>query len=196
MGFIAGTPEWCDPQSGPGDARGAEGCLERGNATLTLGATRGELALGTLIKVTSEHHCAELETQVTDQEEQGNTDGPPLGALVVVVNVGDREVGARLVGSSAEPASNNHALEGPCSIPELARDEERNTRAVGFEGVLVEEDGAAVLGNHAELFLQRHVVAEARASLHAVNMPRAIEVACQQTRVRTPNGSRIPGKKL
>ena len=112
------------------------------------------------------------------------------------MNVGDREVGARFVGSSAELASNNHALDGPCSIPELARDEERNTRAVGFEGVLVEEDGAAVLGNHVEIFLQRLVVTKARAFLHADNMPRAIEVACPQTRVQAPNVSRIPGKKL
>ena len=57
-------------------------------------------------------------------------------------------------------------------------------------------NGAAVLCNHVEIFLQRLVVAEARAFLHAVNMPRAIGVACQQTRVRTPYGSRIPGKKL
>ena len=98
MGLIAGNAQWCDPQGGPGDTRGAEGCIERGNATLTFGATREKFSLGTLVEVTREHHCAELETQVADQEEQGNTDGAPLGGLVVDVGVGDREVGARLVG--------------------------------------------------------------------------------------------------
>ena len=48
-----------------------------------------------------------------------------LGALVVDVDVGDREVGAQLVGCSAEVASNNRALDGPCRVPELARDEDR-----------------------------------------------------------------------
>ena len=66
------------------------------------------------------------------------------------MNVGDREVGARLVVSFAELDS-NHALDGPCSIPELASDEERNTRVVGLQGVLVEEHCAAVLGNHVEM---------------------------------------------
>ena len=66
---------------------------------------------------------------------------------------------------------------------------------VGLEGVLVEEDCAAVLGSQMEVPLQRHVVAEARVFLHADHMPRAIEVTCQQTRVRTPYGSEIPGKE-
>ena len=60
-----------------------------------------------------------------------------LGALVVDVEVGDREVGARLVGGSAEVASNNHALDGPFGVPEHARDEGRHTRVVGLEVVLV-----------------------------------------------------------
>ena len=46
---------------------------------------------------------------------------------------------------------------------------------VGLDGVLVEEDCAAV---------QSHVVTEARVCLHADHMPRAVEVTCQQTRVR------------
>ena len=39
-------------------------------------------------------------------------DGPPLGALVVDKDVGNREVGARLVGRPAELARNHHALDG------------------------------------------------------------------------------------
>ena len=34
----------------------------------------GQVACGTLTEVASDHNCAELETQVADQEEQGNTD--------------------------------------------------------------------------------------------------------------------------
>ena len=41
-----------------------------------------------LVEIIGEDHRAELETQVSDQEEQGNTDGPPLGSLVVDVNIG------------------------------------------------------------------------------------------------------------
>ena len=54
------------------------------------------------------------------------------------------KVGARLVGSCAELASNDHALDSQCRISELAKDEECNTRVVGLKGVLVEEDCAAV----------------------------------------------------
>ena len=54
--------------------------------------------LGTFVEGAGEHHRAALETQVADQEAQGNTDGSPLGAIVVGVNVGDSEAGARLVG--------------------------------------------------------------------------------------------------
>ena len=50
MGLIAGTPQWWDPRGGLEDARGAEGCLERGNAALTLGASRREFPLGTLVE--------------------------------------------------------------------------------------------------------------------------------------------------
>ena len=66
---------------------------------------------------------AELETQVLDQEER-NTDEqqkrdanrPPLGALVVDVNVRDSKVEARLVGCPAEHASDHHTLDGPCRV--------------------------------------------------------------------------------
>ena len=173
------------PKGGPGDARGAEGCFERRDATLTVGATREKFGLGTLFKVTGEHHRAESETQVADEEQQRNAHRQPRGALVVDVKVGDREVRARLVGSSAELAGDNHVLDSTGSIPELARDEERRTRVVALEGVLVEETCAVLLGDHVEIVLQALVVAKAGAFLHADHMPHAIEVTCQQTRVRT-----------
>ena len=47
-----------------------------------------------LVEITGEHHRAELETQVTEQEEQGNTDGPPLRALIVYAHVRESKVGA------------------------------------------------------------------------------------------------------
>ena len=52
-----------------------------------------------------------------------------------------------------------------------------------------------MLGSNVEVPLQSHVVAEARVFPHADHMPRAIEVTCPQTPVRTPYGSEIPGKK-
>ena len=110
-------------QGGPGKACGSHGCFERRNATLTFEDTGGKFALSTVVEVTGEHHSAELEGQGTDQQEHRNAEGPPLGTLVVDVNVGNHEVGARRVRSSAELAADNHARDGPCSVPELARAE-------------------------------------------------------------------------
>ena len=75
-------------------------------------------------------------------------------------------------------------------------DKERHTRVVGREDVLVEDQNAVVLGDNAQIVLQRLVVTKARTFLHADNMPRAIEVAWQQIWVQTPKESGIPGKKL
>ena len=69
MGLSAGSPQWRDLHIGPGNARRAEGRLELRNATLTVIATRVKFTLGILSKVTGEH--------------QGNTDGSPVGALVL-----------------------------------------------------------------------------------------------------------------
>ena len=173
------------PKCRPGDARGAEGCFETRDATLTVGATREKFGLGTLFKVTGEHHHAESETQVADEEQQRNAHRQLRGALVVDVNVGDREVRARLVGSSAELAGDNHVLDSTGSIPELARDEERHPRVVGLEGVLVEETCAVLLGDYVEIVLQALVGAKTGAFLHADHMSRAIDMTDQQTRVRT-----------
>ena len=127
--------------------------------------------------------------------EQGNTDGPPLGAFVDDVNIGDREVRARPVGSSAEVASDNHALDSARRFFLLAVDEKRHTRVAGPEVVLVEEHSVVVLGDNAEIVLQRCVVTKARTFLHADNMPRAIKMACQQTWVQTPEGVRDSRKQ-
>ena len=78
------------------------------------------LTVDHLVRVASGHERAKLETQVPDQEEQGHAHRPPLGALVVDMGVGNRETGARQVRGSAELASNNHALDGPRGVPELA----------------------------------------------------------------------------
>ena len=87
VGLVAGTPQRWDSQSGPGDASGVEGCFEQRNTTLTVGATRAKSTLRALVEVASEHHRTNLQTPVEDQEEQGKTDGSPLGGLVVDVNV-------------------------------------------------------------------------------------------------------------
>ena len=108
-----GPPQLCDTRGGQRNARTAEGGFERRSATLTVRATREKFALGTLVRVTGEHYCAELEAQVPNEEQQRDAHGPPLDTLVVDVDVGDCEIGARLGGSSAELASNNRALDGP-----------------------------------------------------------------------------------
>ena len=65
------------------------------------------------------------------------------------MNVGDREERVRPVGSPAELASSNQALDSPRGIFELAMDEERHTRVAGREDVLVEDHSAVVLGDNA-----------------------------------------------
>ena len=67
VGLSAGSPQRRNPQGAPGNTRRAEGCLERGDVALTLGATREKFTLGTLVVVSCMHNCAELETQVADQ---------------------------------------------------------------------------------------------------------------------------------
>ena len=52
---------------------------------------------------------AQFYAQVADVQQQRDANRPPLGALAVDVNAGDREIGARWVRRSAEIASSNHA---------------------------------------------------------------------------------------
>ena len=58
-------------------------------------------------------------------------------------------------------------------------DLDRRAREVGREDVLVEEYGAMVLGDHVEVLRQGTVSDKACTFLHADNLPRAVEVACQ-----------------
>ena len=115
-----------------------------------------------------------------------STTAPSLrhGALVVDVDVSDREVGARRVGSPAELASDHHALDGPRRVPERARDLDRRARVLALESVVVEENSAMVLGDHVEVLRQGPFSVEARHFLHTNHMPRAVEVTCQRARVR------------
>ena len=70
------------------------------------------------VEITSEDDSAELHAQVADEQQECDAHGPPLGALVIDVNVVDCGVGARLVGRPAEHAGNHHALDGPRGVPE------------------------------------------------------------------------------
>ena len=91
VGFTAGTPQWGDARSRPRNSDMAEGCFKRRDPAFTKVARRC-FPLNGLVDVPSEHHRAELETQVADQEKQGNADGPPLGTLVVHVEIRERGV--------------------------------------------------------------------------------------------------------
>ena len=68
----------------------AEGGFHRGGSALTIAGWC--FPFDGLVEITREHDRTELDSQVTDQEEHGNTDGSPLGALVVDVHVGDSKV--------------------------------------------------------------------------------------------------------
>ena len=149
-----------------------------------------------LVEINGEHHRAELETQVSDQEEQGNTDGPPLGGLFVDVNISDGEIGARLVGRPSEHARDHHALDGPRTTPDRARDVDRRTREVARESVLDEEDSANVLGSHVEVLSQRTVSDKASSILCADDVPPGVRVACQRVRIRFPRWATIPREVL
>ena len=100
-----------------------------------------------LLKVASKDDSARLHAQVADEQKR-DANRPPLSALVVDVNIRDREVGARRVGRTAELAGNHHALNGPRRAPERARDLNRRAREVARESIRVEEHDAMVLGDH------------------------------------------------
>ena len=89
------------------------------------------------------------------------------------LNVGNREVGARRVGDSAEFASDDHALHGPRGVPMCAGDLDRRALAPALKGVLVEENGTVVLSDHVEVLRQRTIGDKACPFLHTNHMPRA-----------------------
>ena len=149
-----------------------------------------------LFRVASKDDRAELHAQVADEQQECDAHRPPLGGLVVDVNVGDREVGARGVGRPAELVSNINALEGPRGVPEREGNLHRRAREVARKGLLVEENSAMVLGDHVEVLRQGTISDKARTLLYADHMPRAIEVRSHRARVRSSCKSRIPEENL
>ena len=114
-----GPPQPSNAKRRPRNVRMAEGSFGRGSAFTIAGWC---FPFNGLVEISCEHRRAELETQVPDQEEQGNADGPPLGTPVVDVDVRDSKVGARPVGCPAELASDHHAFNSPCGVPQRAWD--------------------------------------------------------------------------
>ena len=91
----------------------AEGRFKRRDAALVRRSVWRSFPLVAFVEITRQDDSTKLHAQIADEQQKRNTDGPPLGALVVNVDVGDREVGARRVGRPADRASNHHALNGP-----------------------------------------------------------------------------------
>ena len=146
------------------------------------------------MEVAVEHYRAELRPQIPDEQEQRNADGPPLGGLIVVV--AGCEVGARRVVRPAEHAGNHHALNGPRGIPERVRDLDRLACDVARRSILVEENGALVLGDNVEVLRKRSVGGEANSFLNTNMVPRPVEVICHGTRIRAMKRSRVPDDDL
>ena len=66
-----------------------------------------------LVEIAGEDDSAEFHAQVAHEQQDCDAHGPPLGALIVDVNIPNCERRARLVGRPAEPAGNHHSLDGP-----------------------------------------------------------------------------------
>ena len=108
-----------------------------------------------------------------------------FGALVVVdVDVGDREVGARRIRRPPELASNNHALDSPRRAPGRAADDvDGRTREVARESIVVEKHGAMVLGDHVEVLHQRTLGDKAEPSCTQIKCQRPLR--CEATKLGT-----------
>ena len=85
----------------------------RRDPTLVGGGAGSEFTLSTLAEVAGKDDSAQLHAKVADKQQERDANRPPLGALVVDVNIGDGGIGARLVGRPAELAGNHHALDSP-----------------------------------------------------------------------------------
>ena len=153
----------------------ADGGFERRDPAFTK-IDRWRFTFNGPVEITSEDDGTELHAQVADEQQECGAHRTPLGALIVDVNDGDCEIGARLVGRPAERAGNHHALDGPRGVPERTGDLDGRARVLALRSVLVEENGAMVLSDRVEVPRQGTVAAEARPLLHANHMPRAIEV--------------------
>ena len=103
-------------------------------------------------------------------QQQRNADGPPLGALVVDVDVGDRE------------DSNHHTLKGLRGIPARAWDVDRRAREVARKSILVEENGTEVCGD-LDVLRKRTASDGACTFLNTDYVPWSVNVSCQGTRI-------------
>ena len=110
--LTAGAPQRREARSWPWDVGVAEDGLQWRHSPLIDRPVRC-FALSAFVEVASEDDSAKLQAQVADEEHLRNAHGPPSCALVVDMDVGDGEVGARRVGRPAELAGNHHALNGP-----------------------------------------------------------------------------------
>ena len=129
VGVAASTSQRCDGKSRPWDVGDAEGGLERRDPAIAKIASWRD-AFNGLVEIADEDDSAKLQAQVADEQQECDAHRPPPGALVVDVNIGDCEIGARLVGRPAEFAGNHHALDGPCRVPWRTRDLDRRAREV------------------------------------------------------------------
>ena len=152
-------------------------------------------ALDFFVKITRQLDSTKLQAQIADEQQQRNADGPPLGALVVDVDVSDREVGARRVGRPAEPASNHHVLKGLRGIPARAWDVDRRAREVARKSIIVEENGTEV-GGDLDVLRKRTASDGACTFLNTDYVPWSVKVSCQGTRILATCRTRVPGEDL
>ena len=113
VGFAAGTPQRSNTRSRPRDVDMAEGGFKRRDPAFAKVA-RWRFPSDSLAEIASEDDGAELHAQVADEQQESDADGPPLGTLVVHVNIGDCEIGTRLAGRPPELAGDHHAFNSPC----------------------------------------------------------------------------------
>ena len=148
----------------------AQCCFRSGDAALTVGATCWKFSFCSLVEVTGEHDRAELRAQIADEQNQRNEDGPPLGTLIVDVDVGDCEVGAQRVGP-CETCRSPPCPQLPTRKPERVRDLDRRACKVARKSILVEENGAMVLGGEVKVLRKETVGDKASTSLNTNNVP-------------------------
>ena len=130
MELTAWAPERRNAGGRPWDVGVAECRFKLTGAAMVRRSVWRSFALGSFVEITNQLDSTKLQAQIADEQQQRNADGPPLGAFVVNVDFGDREVGARRVGRPAQPASNHHVLKGLRGIPARAWDVDRRAREV------------------------------------------------------------------
>ena len=144
------TPQRRKAGRGPRNIGKAEGCLESEPPET---ASRSAPLLKTQVDTTAP---SLRQKSGTKSKNAVHTDRL-FCEVVVVVEVGNREVEARRVGCSAEFSSDGNALDGPRGVPERARDVDRRAREVACNSVLVEKNNTAVLGDHVQILRLRDV---------------------------------------